>query len=205
MLAGQENFQCQVLVHAYKSSPIASSTSFASGAMLPIPADEDISGLPDLVDLVESTVKATEREIATLDGQLDMASDLAAQGKVHETALDVLLVRQRGIEERMNSFPSGNPELQLERAREQQSGLRNALQSLQDLLRQRVKPLGVIFGQAAVGNAESAARKQLEELHITLGNKMMLQERHTHFSTILKDRQELLTGLYKQLSKLAIH
>jgi len=203
MLAGQENLPVPSINARLQSSPITSSTSFSSGSMLPISTDEDISGLPDLADLVESTVKATEREIATLDGQLDVASDLAAQGKVHEAALDVLLVRQQAIEERMNSFPSGNPELQLERAREQQSELRNALQSLQDSLRQRVKPLGVIFGQAAVGNAESAARKQLEELHITLGNKMMLQERHTHFSTILKDRQESLTGLYKQLSKLS--
>jgi DNA repair exonuclease SbcCD ATPase subunit len=203
MLAGQENLPVSSINARLQVSPIAASTSFSSGAMLPIPTDEDISGVPELEGLVESTIKATEREIATLDGQLDRASDLAAQLKVHEASLDVLLVRQKTIEERMNSFPSGNPELQLERAREQQSELRNALQSLQDSLRQRVKPLGVTFGQAAVGNAESVARKQLEELHITLGNKMMLQERHTHFSTVLKERQESLTDLYKKLAKLS--
>lgn len=203
MLAGQENLPVPSINARLQASPIASSTSFSSGAMLPIPTDEDVSGVPELEALVESTIKDAEREIATLDGKLDMASDLAAQIKVHQAALDVLLVRQQSIEERMSSFPSGNPEVKLERAREQQSELRNALQSLQDSLRQRVKPLGVTFGQAAVGNAESVARKQLEELHITLGNKMMLQERHMHFSTVLKERQESLTDLYKKLAKLS--
>jgi len=203
MLAGQENLPISSINARLQASPIASSTSFSSGAMLPIPTDEDISGVPELEALVEGTIKAIEREITTLDGKLDMASDMIGQAKMHEAALDVLLARQQAIEERMNSFPSGNPELRLEHSREQQSELRNALQSLQDSLRQRVKPLGVIFGQAAVGNAESVARKQLEELHITLGNKMMLQERHTHFSTVLKERQESLTDLYKQLAKLS--
>jgi len=203
MLAGQENFPVPSINVLLQSSPVASSTSFSSSGILPIASDEDIASVPQLNDLVDSTIKATEREIGTLDSKLNMASEMSEQIKVHEAALGVLLDQQQAIEKRMTSFPSGNPEVQLERAREQQAGLRNALQSLQDSLRQRVKPLGVIFGQAAVGNAENIARKQLEELHITLGNKMMLQERHTHFSTVLKDRQESLTGLYKQLSKLS--
>lgn len=203
MLAGQENFPVSTISARLQSSPTASSVSFSSGAMLPVPTDEDVSGVPELEALVESTIQVTKHEIVTLDGKLEMTSDLTAQVKAQEAALDVLLVRQQGIEERMSSFPSGNPETRLERAREQQSELRNALQSLQDSLRQRVKPLGVTFGQATVGHAESIARKQLEELHITLGNKMMLQERHTHFSTVLKERQESLTDLYKKLAKLS--
>ena len=203
MLAGQENLPVSTINARLQASPIASSGSFFSGAMLPVSADDDVSGVPELEALVESTMEVTKREIAALDSKLGMASDFTAQVKVHEAALDVLLVRQQGIEERMASFPSGNPEVRLERAREQQSELRNALQSLQDSLRQRVKPLGVTFGQAAVSNAESIARKQLEELHITLGNKMMLQERHTHFCTVLKERQESLTDLYKKLAKLS--
>ena len=203
LLAGQENLPVPSINARLRSSPISSSVSLSSGSMLPISADEDVSSVPDLADLVNSTIRATKREIATLDGKLDAVSELVAQIKTHESARDVLLVRQQAIEERMSSFSSGNPEAQLEHAREQQSELRNALQSLQDSLRQRVKPLGVIFGQAAVGSAENSARKQLEELHIALGNKIMLQERHANFSTVLKDRQEALTGLYKQLSKLS--
>jgi DNA repair exonuclease SbcCD ATPase subunit len=203
LLAGEENLPVSSLNARLQNSPIASSTSSSSGSMLPISVDEDVSSVPDLADLVDSTVKATEREIAALDGKIDMVSELTAQIKAHESVLDMLLARRRAIEERMGSFPSGNPEVQHERAREQQAELRNALQSLQDSLRQRVKPLGVIFGQAAVGSAENSARKQLEELHITLDNKMILQERHAHFSIVLKDRQESLTGLYKQLSKIS--
>jgi DNA repair exonuclease SbcCD ATPase subunit len=203
MLAGQESFPVPSINARLQVSPIAPSVSFSSGAMLPVPASEDITAVPELDTLVESTIEATEREIAALDGKLGTASDLTAQIKVYEAAIDVLLVRQQALEEQMTSFPSGNPEERLEHAREQQSELRNALQSLQDSLRQRVKPLGVTFGQTAVGNAESVARKQLEELHITLGNKMMQQECHAHFSTSLRERQESLTDLYKQLAKLS--
>lgn len=203
MLAGQENFPVPSINIRLQSSPAASSISLSSSGILPLASDEDIASVPQLEILVESTIKATEREIGILDSKLTKVSEMSEQIKVHEADLNAVLERQQAIEKRMNSFPSGNPEIQLERAREQQAGLRNALQTLQDSLRQRVKPLGVIFGQAAVGNAENIARKQLEELHILLGNKMMLQERHTHFSTVLKERQESLTGLYKQLSKLS--
>src|SRR5207249_9881501 len=66
-------------------------------------------------------------------------------------------------------FQTQSPMQQIERAREQQLALRTALQSLQDSLRQRVKPLGVPFGQTAISNAEVEARKQLDALHFTLG------------------------------------
>ncbi len=113
----------------------------------------------------------------------------------------MLLERQRMVEDRNVRYMHDDPEIQIERAREQQMALRSALQSLQDSLRQRVRPLGVAFGQAAIGNAENVARKQLEELNITLGNKVMLQERQRHYSEVLKDSQEALAEHYKQLAK----
>jgi DNA repair exonuclease SbcCD ATPase subunit len=201
LLAGQENLPMPSINARLQTSPIASSPSFTSGSMLPVMADEDIVSMPDLESLVQSTIKATEGELATLDGKLDVVNDLTAQVKVHQEALAVLVQRQKVLEERSARYEANNPEQLVERAREQQTALRSALQSLQDSLRQRVKPLGVVFGQAAISHAENIARKQLEELNITLGNKVMLQERLLHYTRILKERQEALGGLYKQLAK----
>src|SRR5205823_7137700 len=120
------------------------------------------------------TIQATEKEIASLDDKLDRSAELAAQLKNYQDALDVLLARKREITERRERFQFNNPDQQLDRTREQQRALRTALQSLQDSLRQRVKPLGVAFGQAAVSNAEAAARKQLEAIHFTLGSRVEL-------------------------------
>lgn len=201
LLAGQENLPMPSINARLQVSPIASESSFTSGSMLPIMAEEDIASVPDLESLVQTTIKATERELAALDGKLDAVNDLTSQVKIHNEALSVLLLRQKTLEDRGATYQANNPELQIERAREQQTALRSALQSLQDSLRQRVKPLGVVFGQAAISHAESVARKQLEELNITLGNKVMLQSRHVHYTNVLKERQESLSELYKQLAK----
>ena len=201
LLAGQEGLPLPSINARLQASPIAPNNLFSSGMLTPVINEDDTSGVPDLESLVESTGKATEHEIASLDGKLDMVNDLAAQTRMHQDALDTLLERQRSIEDRNARYMHDDPEVQIERAREQQMALRSALQSLQDSLRQRVRPLGVAFGQAAIGNAENMARKQLEELHITLGNKIMLQERQRHYSEVLKDSQEALSEHYKQLAK----
>jgi hypothetical protein len=195
LLAGQEGLPLpSINARLQNTSPF--------GALSPIlPPEEDMTGIPELGALVESTIKATERELAALDGKLDLAADLASQVKIHQDALDVLLTRQKVIEERNARYQTNSPAQQIERAREQQSVLRQALQGLQDSLRQRVKPMGIAFGQAAINNAEVAARKQLEELHIILGNKIMLQQQQTDYTNRLQKCQQSLPELYKQLAK----
>ncbi|HLZ58904.1 MAG TPA: AAA family ATPase [Ktedonosporobacter sp.] len=199
MLAGQEGLplpsinarlQGGVSFDMYASTP--------SGLFL---SEEGEAGIPELEALVEGTIKATEYEIASIDGKVDLAADLASQVKVHQEALDVLQARQKIIEERNARYETNSPEQQIERARSQQADLRQALQSLQDSLRQRVKALGITFGQTAINGAEAVARKQLESLQITLGSKIMLQEKHDNYVTLLKDRQVALAEHYKQLAK----
>ena len=68
---------------------------------------------------------------------------------------------------------------EIERAREQQGALRDALRALQDSLRQRVLSLGLSFGQTAISTAETAARKQLEAFHLSLARKLEIRDRHT--------------------------
>ena len=157
--------------------------------------------ISELAAHVEDTIRGTEREVASLEGKLDVVSDLVAQIKIYQDALDVLLTRRQVVMERRERFQTQDPAQQVERAREQQVVLRSALQSLQDSLRQRVKPLGVAFGQTAISNAEAAARKQLEALHITLGNRLELQSRRTTYISLLKERQESLAEHYQQLAK----
>ena len=199
LLAGQEGLPMPS-VQARLQSGARFETS-SSGQLPPISSEEEQAGLPDLNVLIESTIKATEREIATLDGKLDLVTDLENQIKVHQDALDVLLVRQQAAQERHTRYLTNSPALQVERTREQQAALSQALQSLRESLHQRVKPLGVSFGQAAISNAETASRKQLEDLQITLGSKMMLQEKQEKYVATLKQRQESLSDLYKQLAK----
>jgi DNA repair exonuclease SbcCD ATPase subunit len=150
---------------------------------------------------VEEAIKATEREIAALDGKMDVLPELLAQLKVYQDTLDVLLARKQAVMKQNEHFLAGNPMQQFERARQQQFSLRDALRALQDSLRQRVKTLGVSFGQTAISTAESAARKQLEALHITLDSKLEIQDRHTAQATMLKECQESLSEHYRQLSK----
>ena len=174
---------------------------------LPIPSFDapagTVTAMPksDLRQALADAIRATEEERASLDTKLNSLSELALQTKLYQDALDLLLARKQTITERMEPLRSQNPSQQLERAREQQQSLRTALQSLQDSLRQRVKPLGVAFGQAAISNAEAAARRQLDALHFTLGSRVELQSRRDNYANVLKERQDSLADHYNQLAK----
>ncbi len=173
---------------------------------LPIPSfDAAVAELPSSADDLEmaitETIKVTEREIASIDSKLDLITDLTAQLQVQQEALDILLARKRVLIERGQRHQGKKIEEQVERAREQQLTLRSALQSLQDSLRQRVKQLDVSFGQTAINNAETTVRKQLEALHIVLGNRIELQSRHDNYLVVLKDRQDSLADHYNRLAK----
>ncbi|MGH2506876.1 MAG: hypothetical protein ACRDHZ_05615, partial [Ktedonobacteraceae bacterium] len=150
---------------------------------------------------IDDTLRATEREIAILAGKMDVVPDLEAQVKIHRAALEILLARKKNMLERHEEFQASYPTQRIERAREQQATLRDALRSLQDALRLRVQPLGVAFGQTSITTAEAAARKQLEALHIALGNKESLQTRRSTYATLLKEHQESLAEHYRQLAK----
>jgi len=150
---------------------------------------------------VEQAIKSAEGEIATLDGKVDHLPELAVRLKIHQEALDILLSHKQTALKEHERYQAEHPAQQIERARQQQHALRDGLRNLQDSLRQRVQPLGVSFGQTAISTAEAAAHKQLEVLQITLGRKPGLQERRTTQATVLKERQESLSELYRQLAK----
>ncbi len=201
MLAGQEGLPQPSVNERLQSIP-----AFDEYASIPITpvlwtSEENVSGVPELDDLIESTIKAMKHELASLDSKADLATELANQVKMYQDSLDVMLTRKNIVEERNERYQTNPPTQQVERAREQQTALRNALQSLQESLRQRVKTLGVVFGQAAISNAETSARKQLEQLNVTLGGKFALETQKTTYTTLLKERQELLAEHYKQLAK----
>lgn len=162
---------------------------------------ESTTTVDDLEMAIADAIKATEREIVTLDSKLELESDLKAKLKEQNESLGILLASKRALTERGQHYQGVNVVEQVERARKQQLTLRSALQSLQDSLRQRVKPLGVSFGQTAINSAEIVARKQLETLHISLGNRVELQSRHDHYAIILKERQDSLADHYNRLAR----
>ena len=151
--------------------------------------------------VLQDAIKATEQEMAVLDGKLTALPDVKARLKTQQEALNALLTRRQAAVERRAHSQTSSPSQQIERARQQQIALRDALRNLQDSLRQRVKPLGVSFGQAAISSAESVARKQLEELHITLGRRVELESRRAAYTVTLKERQESLSEHYQRLAK----
>ena len=191
-LAGQEGFP--IPYFGMTSAPV-----YTSPAVTPIPATTDT----ELSLAISNAIHATEREIASLDGKLESESDFAAQVKIHSDALDVLLARQKVLVERGERFATSNPVQQIEQVREQQITFRDALHSLQDSLRLRVKPLGLPFGQTAIGSAEIAARKQLEALHIVLGDRIELQSRLERHTAQLKEKQDSLSDYYSRLAKMS--
>lgn len=201
LLAGQEGLPQSSINARLQRTPTFD--TFSSSPLTPIiwHQEEDFSSVPDLDALVESTIKATEHELVTFDGKDGVVRDLERQVKIHQDALDVTLLRRKSIEEQNTRFQAENPRLQLQRVHEQQVALRSALQSLQESLRQRVKSLNVPFGQTAISNAEAAARKELEQLNVVLGDKYALEGRRDHYTHLLKERQELLAERYKQLAK----
>ena len=171
------------------------------GAAFNAPAEGRQDQVKPYETVVEEAIKSTEREIAVLDGKLASLPNLATQVNVYQDALDVLLARKQALLVGYARYQNNSPMQQIERAREQQLALRDALRSLQDSLRKRVQPLGVSFGQAAINSAEASARKQLELLHITLGSKIELENHHAAYTVLLKDRQESLSEDYRRLAK----
>ncbi|HEX6557652.1 MAG TPA: AAA family ATPase [Ktedonobacteraceae bacterium] len=164
-------------------------------------AEPSATTVDDLEMAVGDAIKATEREIVSLDSKLDLITDLKTKLERQQESLDILLVSKRALTKRGERYQGMNVVEQANRAREQQLTLRSALQSLQDSLRQRVKPLGVSFGQTAINNEEAATRKQLEALHISLGKRVHLQSRRDNYLTVLKDRQDALADHYNRLAK----
>ncbi len=150
---------------------------------------------------VEGAITATQHEIASIDSKRDVLPELVSQLKGYQETLDELLTRKLALLKQHEVFQAGNPLRQIERAREQQGALRDALRTLQDSLRQRVQSLGFSFGQTAISTAEVAARKQLESLHLSLARKLEIQDRHTQQVTLLKENQESLSEYYRQLAK----
>ncbi len=168
------------------------------------PADSRSATSADEAELervIRDSIIATEQEIALLDDRQQWGSALAARIQAAQEKLDSLLASKQALEERRTRLQDEEPAQQIARAREQQAALRSALQNLQDSLRERVKPLGIAFGQTTISNVEAAIRKQLEALHLALGNKIELQSRRIHASSLLKERQEALPEYYQQLAK----
>ena len=171
------------------------------GAEFNAPKEVGLDQAKPYEPVIEEAIRSTEREIATLDSKIASLPNLVTQVKIYQDALEVLLARKQVLVDRLERYRDNPPIQQVERAREQQLALRDALRGLQDSLRRRVQPLGVSFGQAAISNAEVSARKQLELLQITLGSKIELENRYVAYTVLLKDRQQSLSEDYRQLSK----
>jgi DNA repair exonuclease SbcCD ATPase subunit len=127
---------------------------------------------------VEEAIKATQQEIANIDDKKEALPELAFQHKSHHEELNELLARKYTLMKQHEELQANDPLQRIERAREQQGALRDALRTLQDSLRQRVQSLGLSFGQTAISTAEAAARKQLESLHLFLARKLEIRDRH---------------------------
>ena len=150
---------------------------------------------------VEAAIKATRLEIANIDSQKDKLPELGLERKGYQTSLEELLARKLVLVKQYETLQANDPSQRIERAREQQSAFRDALRTLQDSLRQRVQTLGLAFGQTTISTAETAARKQLESLHLSLARKLEIRDRHMQQTTMLKDSQESLSEYYRQLAK----
>ncbi len=87
LLAGQEGLPLPSI-----NARLQQASSFSPFPSISSPQEEEAIGIPELESLVESTIKATENELASLDGKLDLVTDLAAQIKIHQDAVEVLVV-----------------------------------------------------------------------------------------------------------------
>jgi DNA repair exonuclease SbcCD ATPase subunit len=156
----------------------------------------------ELKTKLAESIKATEFELTSLAGKMQTMPDISAKIETHQESLNTLLARRQSLAQRHEQFQgNNNPMRQIERAREQQIALREALRSLQDSLRQRVQPLGVNFGQTAISLAETTARKQLDALQVALGRKEELQNRYVSNSTLLQENQASLSEHYRKLAR----
>jgi DNA repair exonuclease SbcCD ATPase subunit len=189
--AGQEGLPIPVFDASLSTTaPIAAITSPAA-----------FVSLPEFEKSVREAITVTEHEMAALDDDADFILGLAKQVQTQQDALDRLLEQKKTLIERSERFQTHAPMQQLERTRQQQAALSNALQSLQDSLRQRVKTQGVSFGQASISSAEAVARKHLESLQIALGERVELQSRRTNYHTTLKVGQDVLSECFNRLAK----
>ncbi len=181
--------------------PIFDVSLSTTTSMAAITSAATIVTLSDFEKSVHDAISTTEGEMVALDSKLAFASELAQQVQQQQEELDRLLASKKALAEQSERIQAHDPLQQFERTREQQAALSNALQSLQDSLRQRVKALGVSFGQASISGAEAAVRKQLETLQIALGERVELHNRHTTYLSTLKDGQEILSERYNRLAK----
>ena len=155
----------------------------------------------ELKTKLAESIKATEFELSSIAAKMQNMPDISAKIEMHKEALNTLLARKHSLTQRHEQFSANNPMRQIERAREQQIALREALRSLQDSLRQRVQPLGVSFGQTSISLAETTARKQLDALQIALGRKEELQNRYASNSALLQENQASLSEHYRKLAR----
>jgi DNA repair exonuclease SbcCD ATPase subunit len=176
-------------------APVHEAENTSSSSTMMVPSDEQLRLE------VEEAIKATQQEIANIDDKKEVLPELELQYKSHHEELDELLARKHALMKQHEEFQAPDPLRRIESAREQQGALRDALRALQDSLRQRVQSLGLSFGQTAISTAESAARKQLESLHLYLARKLEIRDRHIQKATLLKESQESLSEYYRQLAK----
>jgi DNA repair exonuclease SbcCD ATPase subunit len=176
-------------------APVHDAENTSSSSTTRVPSDDQLRFE------VEEAINATQQEIVNIEGKREVKPELELQHKGHQEELEELLALKLALMKQHEELQVSDPLRRIERAREQQGALRDALRSLQDSLRQRVQSLGLSFGQTAISTAEAAARKQLESLHLFLASKLEIRDRHTQQATLLKESQESLSEYYRQLAK----
>ena len=183
-----------VLAAAQEGLPVPDYSAKPASSTTPDPDAE-------LKTKLAESIRVTEQEQASLSEKVGDIPQISTRIQMHQEALDALLARRQSLKEKYERFQANDPTRQLERAREQQTALRDALRTLQDSLRQRVQPLGIIFSQAAISMAETTARKQLEALQIALDGKEELQNRYASRAALLQENQEALSEHYRKLAR----
>src|SRR5207245_9870584 len=91
-------------------------------------AAEPSTTVDDLEMSVGDAIQVTEREIVSLDGNLNLITDLKAKLKRQQESLDILLVSKRALAKHGERYQGMNVVEQTERAREQQLSLQRPMQ-----------------------------------------------------------------------------